>query len=1431
MAARLQQESERSRVRGLVYHLALQHGRKESNALIEKLSADNNSDKKLLEIVHEPAARDHIEERIVERLKNIAEQSKSTPIPFNEMVRLLAEQGQDFTQMLSHYREDISQESFGGPQGALSLANMFLVREFARRPKRLNNLESMGLVAVQYPALDVISKPHPPFTLEEWRSFLKIVLDFFVRGGGTLFIDQPTRKWLGMRIPQTWLVPMDRAELDRGERRWPRAVYRLKGGDKRPNDRSLLVRLLANVLHADIETPTGEDRVDDVLRAAWKALTEETRILQAQEGGRRVLPLDALAFGSITEAWICPVTRRILDTTLRGVTPYLSNRPTNANSVCRSIELPLYDEPMGGDSGPMAQIERAREWLGNQDTIQQLTREGLWSIVNDRAIELAPYYTAAEHSAQQPSHLLDRYEREFKDGQLNLLSCSTTMEMGIDIGGISMVAMNNVPPHPANYLQRAGRAGRRREARSLSFTLCKSNPHDQIVFSNTAWPFESKLPAPSVALSSEIIVQRHINSLVLSYFLKDVVKRSGQDASKLTSGWFFASPDPSPIQQLIDMCMGDTELAHPLSEGLKQVIVGSLFAGQSPEALVRSTAAHLESVREHWMGEWEAILRQEDEFVGDPDNLALKAIRIQKQRMDGEYLLRELADQGFLPAYGFPTHIAAFENLTAHQTKQIKFNEERKGRDDNRYQRRELANRDSVTALREYAPGAQIVMNGLVYRSAGITLNWKVPASERDSKELLSIRHAWRCHHCGANGSSAAMEESLHCDECGTPTKEENRRQFMEPAGFSVDFYEDPGNDVSTQDFIPVEPPWIHAEGEWLPLPNPSLGRFRVSNRGHIFNHSGGLHGNGYAICLECGRAEPLDSDGKAKRFDNPHYKLRGEKNQDNKREPCPGSLSDWKIKRPIALGTEGYTDVLELQLANETGVWLNHNSTALTLAVALRDALAELLGVRADELSCTTKPASVDGESPRRSILIFDRYAAGYASSAERFIERLFEQAAKRLECSKECDSACPHCVLDFDQRFLADSLDRHKAKEFLTEDWLNNLSLPKELRIFGKESKMEYADLAGAIFREARASGQVTLRLFGDCREADLGLSPIRQLAYRLAASDTPVQILCEEKGFAELDETDRHLLASMADSPNISIMAIPSLPVANGGRALAEIIKSDGTAISWGVSGDDCLSMNEHWGKHRPLIVANQQNAVALHCQLIEGDALRPEPPDVGDREIEIHHELDGKLQNFGEKFWDLVRNRHPASDQLLSDSSKDVIAIRYSDRYLFTPLAVGLLVNLIEGLRDIVSAGRWASPKIEVVTTNTPSGAAKAPARTLWSNWPDLTVRNLATEAAFDYIDMQCDLHIASKMQAPHGRILELRFSTNEMLSIRLDQGVSYWRAKTTNRNRAKPTFDFHADEIEQAERLCSLNLEIEGALHPTQLFAKVDKSIA
>ncbi len=271
------------------------------------------------------------------------------------------------------------------------------------------------------------------------------------------------------------------------------------------------------------------------------------------------------------------------------------------------------------------------------------------------------------------------------------------------IGGIRQVAMNNVPPHPANYLQRAGRAGRRQEARSLAMTLCKPNPLDQAVFGDTRWAFRAVLPAPRVALNSPTILQRHIHSFLLSRFLSKALSGSGQQGSKLTCGMFFLE-EPSLAMQFERWCREEsTSKDTGVHNGLRRLLRHSVFERKARTSLLENAADRMAELREKWRIEWDRLKQEETELAKEADvSPALRAVRLRLQRLEGEYLLRELATRNFLPGYGFPTDIASFDNLTVHRFKQIKKQQEtdpEMGREDNRYRRRELANRDLATAL------------------------------------------------------------------------------------------------------------------------------------------------------------------------------------------------------------------------------------------------------------------------------------------------------------------------------------------------------------------------------------------------------------------------------------------------------------------------------------------------------------------------------------------------------------------------------------------------------------------------------------------------------------------------------------------------------------------------------------------------------------
>jgi DEAD/DEAH box helicase domain-containing protein len=171
-----------------------------------------------------------------------------------------------------------------------------------------------------------------------------------------------------------------------------------------------------------------------------------------------------------------------------------------------------------------------------------------------------------------------------------------------------------------------------------------------------------------------------------------------------------------------------------------------------------------------------------------------------------------------------------------------------------------------------------------------------------------------------------------------------------------------------------------------------------------VYHHSKGINGSDYAVCLSCGRAEPCKPNRDLPDvFTNPG----GNKKLCSKAGDrlCKGVTNPWAITR-VALGHESRTDMIEIQLRDREGQPFRDVSAARTIAVAIRDALAELLGVQTAELGCDAR--EVRDETGRiQSIFVFDHFAAGYASSAARLFAELFHKAVRILDCPKNAIAA----------------------------------------------------------------------------------------------------------------------------------------------------------------------------------------------------------------------------------------------------------------------------------------------------------------------------------------------------------------------------------------------------------------------------------------
>jgi Lhr-like helicase len=107
-------------------------------------------------------------------------------------------------------------------------------------------------------------------------------------------------------------------------------------------------------------------------------------------------------------------------------------------------ELDLLRLPQANPGGVTQETrDRLKHWCETDATVADLCARGLWTDLHDRAAVYAPFPRAQEHSAQIPRAVLETYESAFKNGRINLLNCSTTMEMGVDIPDVSLVVNAN----------------------------------------------------------------------------------------------------------------------------------------------------------------------------------------------------------------------------------------------------------------------------------------------------------------------------------------------------------------------------------------------------------------------------------------------------------------------------------------------------------------------------------------------------------------------------------------------------------------------------------------------------------------------------------------------------------------------------------------------------------------------------------------------------------------------------------------------------------------------------------------------------------------------------------------------------------------------------------------------------------------------------
>lgn len=1402
LSVKMQQEAERSRLRGAVVKILIEHTKKAPQQTVNPaeatfrqllIQAEKDGDIKLINICKE-------------QLEGFAVSNNALEIPemtWDELCKLIAKDF-DFRTGILLANRHIAGEVFDDA-GPLKLAQMLLTREFSRRPKNANSLETLGLVKVNYQGLkDLSDLPNywkeQKLSIQDWQDFIKVVLDYYIRENTVIDLAEEWKQWMGGPVrPKHVVTHEDRDKFkqrDDGSKNnsilaWPMASV---------SKNHRLVKLLVLGAKLDLSLQAHRNIADDWLKKAWQVLKDE--FLVKDGNSKYHLRKEKLTFSLLDKVFLCPITHRLIDTTFKGFTPYLPiSLPQNTDKY--KTEEMAFPKLWNINTADLTELHQ-------DSAVQKLRSLNLWTDLSDNAVLGGFFYRTAEHSAQQSANLLKQYETYFKAGKVNVLNCSTTMEMGVDIGGISTVVMNNVPPHPANYLQRTGRAGRGSQSRAISYTICKNNPHDQQVFKQPLWAYNTAIQAPHVSFNSQRLIQRHINAQLLAIFLIKEIGETDIDRPKLDLKWFYLKQDGQSDsicdtfeKWLVGKAVKDYQL---VLEFLKK---GTALKDIDNAEIIDACVTKIRELKIEWLEEYVIVEREyQQELATNPNSSYLYRLTCEKYRLTQAYLLSELAMRNFLPSYGFPTDVITFDNTNKlekdrwdklSKSRKTKDLESRLDREDNLSRVKGLPSRNIAIAIREYAPGAEVIVDGRVYTSRGISLAWQNIHNEHDKKPQ-KFDYAWMCHHCGQTGLTSGVlsnEEQLICTniECGEIIKDV--KKVLRPNGFSVDFYDKPNNDVTMQKYIPVQIPWVGLSETALSwsLPHANLGYLNVDPNGHVFQYSSGLNGTGFAICMQCGRADSMEEsyDGEVKfpitlTPDRPHKALKAQKDGDKfKRPDCGGSSV---VKSNIHLGCQIKTDVLEIVLKHPNRneyILKSEEGTiiATTLVVALRQAIATKLGIAADELGYGIKVKKIDDKAVL-VLQIFDDLSggAGFSTTAANYITEVLRLLIEKLHCVDDsCNSVCGKCLLDNQTRHDIENLDRTLALAWLGDDFLTYLDSPIANTDF----------IAGTPFSIIEqyvnhGATQITFNLTGNSEDWDVLCTAIRKKLFKFLNSNIKlVGVVSLDMSLTPQIQQEMLALEKMGISFTVNSNITPEY--------LYVQIVSQEKVITLYNQSTEVSCFNEFWLEGQ-IPSYKSITSPELQLQKFSFDFKAIESYENEFQQIKVGKDFDGESVNdFAEKFWAKVLPISKLHD-LVND---EVIEIEYSDRYLQSPANIILITSLLKGIKKLLAI----RPRLTITTC---FRNKQIQDEKLYS---DFSKREVFDSFFINYFEDQLSQKL--NLQIPdskidHARFLLFRLKSGKKIELRLDQGVGFWQIKYIEWPKVKEDRDFPFNESFQKQLL-------------------------